>query len=132
MKKIYFSFLILTSLSFYNCSKDKGPVDDSQSTGNVSFTNDVQPVFDQYCTSCHPSSGNLDLTAANSYNQLVNVDASAYSAKRVIAGDPEQSVLYKKIDNSGTYGSNMPLGSSLSASQINMIKQWIEEGAKNN
>ncbi len=132
MKKIYLILFVITNLIFYNCSKDKGPVEDEQTPGNVSFVNDVQPVFDQNCTSCHPNSGNLDLTAGNSYNQLVNVDASGYSAKRVVPGDPEHSVLYKKIDGSGAYGSNMPLGNSLSASQIALIKQWIEEGARNN
>ena len=132
MKKLYLSLLILSTLVLYNCSKDKGPVDTDQSTENVSFTNDVQPIFDQYCTSCHPNSGNLDLTPGNSYAQLVNINASAYSAKRVIPGDAENSVLYKKIDGSGTFGSNMPLGGNLSAGQISIIKKWIEEGAQNN
>ncbi len=132
MKKNYLILFVLTSLVFFNCSKDKGPVDDQQTAENISFTNDVQPVFDQYCISCHPASGDLDLTASHSYNQLVNVNASGYQAKRVVPGDPENSVLYKKIDGSGTFGSNMPLGGSLSAAQILLIKQWIEEGAPNN
>ena len=132
MKKIHLSLIVLVSLVFFNCSKDKGPVDDNQQVENVSFTNDVQPIFDQSCTSCHPSSGNLDLTSANSYTQLVDVDASGYSGKRVIAGDADNSILFKKIDGSGAYGSNMPLGGSLSSGQIATIKQWIEEGAKNN
>ena len=132
MKKIYLSVLIVVTITLYNCSKDTGPVDDNQTTENISFANDVQPIFDQSCTSCHPGSGNLDLTAANSYNQLVNVNASGYSAKRVVPGDAANSVLYKKIDGSGAYGSNMPLGGNLSTAQINIIKQWIVEGAKNN
>ncbi len=132
MKKTYLSILILITFTLYNCSKDTGPVDDNQATENISFANDVQPIFDQNCISCHPSSGNLDLTTAHSYSQLVNVNASGYSAKRVVPGDAENSVLYKKIDGSGTYGSNMPLGGNLSAAQINTIKQWIIEGAQNN
>ena len=131
MKKIYLILFVITIITYYNCSKDKGPLENNQAAENVSFTDDVQPIFNQNCTSCHPSSGNLDLTASNSYNQLVNVDASGYSAKRVVPGDPEHSVLYKKIDGSGAYGSNMPLGGSLSAAQIAIIKQWIEEGARN-
>jgi len=132
MKKSYLSFFILITFTLYNCSKDTGPVDNSQATENVSFTNDIQPIFEQNCIACHPNSGNLDLTAANAYNQLVNVNASGYSAKRVVPGDPEHSVLYKKIDGSNAYGNNMPLGSSLSAAQISTIKQWITEGAQNN
>jgi len=124
---------ILLVLIFVNCTQDTGPVDDQNVPGeNISYSNDVQPIFDQACISCHPNSGNLDLTAANSYNDLVNVNASGYSGKRVVPGDAEQSILYKKIDGSGAYGSNMPLGGSLSSAQINLIKQWIEEGALNN
>ena len=132
MYKTYLSLFILIVIAFYGCSKDVGPIDDNQATENISFATDVQPIFDQNCTSCHPNSGNLDLTAGSSYNQLVNINASGYSGKRVVPGEPENSILYKKIDGSGAYGSNMPIGSNLSAEQVNTIKQWITEGAQNN
>ncbi len=134
MKKIFgITMSILLAISLSNCTKDVGPVEEpNPSADNVSFTQDIQPIFDQNCISCHPNSGNLDLTAAHAYNQLVNINASGYSGKRVVPDAPENSVLYKKIDGSGTYGSNMPLGGSLSATQINNIKQWIIEGAQNN
>jgi hypothetical protein len=50
----------------------------------------------------------------------------------VVPGDANASVLYKKIDGSGAYGSNMPLGGSLSPAQIEIIRRWIDEGALNN
>ena len=133
MKTSLVYILILTIIfSFSSCSKDVGPVDNVQAGENVSFANDIQPVFDQNCVSCHPASGNLDLTAGNSYANLVNVNASGYSGKRVVPGDSEQSILFKKIDGSSAYGSNMPLGGSLSQMEINLIKKWIDEGALNN
>ena len=132
MKNIYLSLIIIASLVLSSCTKDKGPIEKEPITEDVSFSNDVQPIFDESCISCHPSSGNLDLTSENSYNQLVNVDASGYSGKRVVPGDADSSILYKKVDGSGAYGTNMPIGSSLSADDIATIKQWIEEGAKNN
>ncbi len=132
MKIKYITLLISISLLVTACYKDVGPVDDNTTQENVSFSADVQPIFNQACVSCHPNSGNLDLTATNAYNQLVNVNASGYSGKRVVPGDAENSILYKKIDGSGAYGSNMPLGGSLSNAQINTIKQWIDEGAQNN
>jgi len=133
MKTSLVYILILTIIfSFSSCSKDVGPVDNVQAGENVSFANDIQPVFDQNCVSCHPSSGNLDLTSGNSYANLVNVNASNYSGKRVVPSDSEQSILYKKIDGSSAYGSNMPLGGSLSQTEINLVKRWIDEGALNN
>ncbi len=124
--------ILLIAATLQSCKKDEGPVIPEQEATEVSFVNDIQPIFDSNCISCHPSSGNLNLTSGNSYNQLVNINASGYSAKRVVPNEPENSVLYKKIDGSGTYGSNMPLGGSLSTNQVNLIKQWIAQGAKNN
>jgi len=137
MKRIVPALIVFTTLLLYSCSADTGPVEEEPGTPSgtdnpVSFSQEVQPVFDQNCTSCHPSSGNLDLTAANSYSSLVNVPASGYSAVRVVPGDPESSVLYGKINGSNTFGSNMPLGGSLSAAQIDIIKRWIEQGAEDN
>ena len=138
MKKLYYyTFILFILMSLQSCYKDVGPIEGEGAepelpASGVSYSQHVQPIYDQNCISCHPSSGNLDLTAGNSYAETVNVNASGYSGKLVVPGDPENSILYKKIDGSGAYGSNMPLGSSLSQTQINTIKQWIEEGAENN
>jgi len=139
MKKLlYFVFLGFIGLNFQSCYKDVGPIEgdgtleDAVVIENVSFNDDVQPIFNSYCISCHPNSGNLDLTSGNSYDNLVNVYASGYSGILVIPYDPDHSILYKKIDGSGAYGTNMPLGSSLSSTQIAIIKQWIVEGALDN
>ena len=133
MKK--YIVLLLSVFLLQSCYKDIGPIEDvtNEIEGNeVSYSRNIQPIFDQNCISCHPNSGNLNLTASNSYNELVNVTASAYQGTLVIPGDSENSILYKKIDGSNTYGSNMPLGRSLPANQIAMIKRWIDEGAQNN
>ncbi len=131
-KSILAILLFAVSLFLVQCKKDKGPVEDDNNNESVSFSNDVQPIFTQNCVSCHPSSGNLDLRQGQAYDNLVNVPASGYNGTRVVPNEPENSILYKKIDGSGAYGSNMPLGGSLSQSQVNTIKQWIEEGAPNN
>jgi hypothetical protein len=130
--KNYIFPLILMILILNSCHKDVGPVEPDHNNSQVSFSRDVQPIFDNYCVSCHPNSGNLDLRRGHSYDQLVNVPASGYNALRVKPGDAESSVLYKKVDGSGAYGSNMPLGSSLSASQISLIRDWINQGARQN
>ncbi len=71
----------------------------------VSFGEDVQPIFNKRCTSCHNATqprGQLDLTAPNSYLQLVNVvtstncDAVVPGGTRVKPGDKEGSMLWRK------------------------------------
>src|SRR5262244_1462634 len=48
---------------------------DPQPNDDVSFANDIQPIFDEHCTQCHNGTllrGGLDLTAGNSYDMLLN------------------------------------------------------------
>ena len=100
----------------------------------VSFSNKIQPLFNSQCTgSCHGSNGGLSLAAGSSYTNLVNIQAqsSCVSLKRVLPNDAANSVLYKKVSGT-TCGEQMPQGSSLNASDIALIKDWINQGANNN
>jgi mono/diheme cytochrome c family protein len=133
--KNFFTIIFISSivLLLQSCYKDVGPIDEGEAPlTNVSFTQHVQPIFDSQCISCHGNSGNLNLSSNVSYNNLVNVNASGYSGKRVVPNDSNNSILFIKVDGSNAFGSNMPLGGTLSATQINTIKQWIDEGAQNN
>ncbi|MCF7903372.1 MAG: choice-of-anchor D domain-containing protein, partial [Candidatus Marinimicrobia bacterium] len=99
----------------------------------VSFSNDIQPIFNSACVSCHGGNGGLFLTAGNAYGNLVNVTSSGYApAVRVKPGDTANSVLYGKIFNTGQFGQKMPPDSDLSTAQKTNIRQWIEQGALNN
>ena len=99
----------------------------------VSFSNQIQPIFNSQCTGCHGGNGGLTITAGASYNNLVNVNAqsSCPSLKRVLPNDAANSVLYKKVSGT-TCGSQMPQGGSLSTSDITLIRDWINQGASNN
>lgn len=101
----------------------------------------VQQIFTNNCAlaGCHvpPSPGqDLDLSsAAVSYGQLVGVASGQKPAvKRVKAADYAKSYLYWKIVNdSRILGSKMPNnGLTLSAADVNSIKQWIVAGAPDN
>lgn len=96
----------------------------------VSFTGQIQPIFNAKCVVCHGTSGNLTLTSDVSYTQLVHVPASSSctTLHRVLPFDAANSVLYRKV--SGTLcGIRMPQGGSLTITEINLIHDWINEGA---
>ncbi|MCU0600442.1 MAG: fibronectin type III domain-containing protein [Desulfobacterales bacterium] len=100
----------------------------------TSFANNIQPIFNSSCTSCHSSGGSasfLNLQSTVSYGNLVNKAATKSTGTRVIPGDSANSVLYKRVIGTSA-GGRMPPGSSLSASNINLIQKWIDEGAANN
>jgi hypothetical protein len=50
---------------------------------------------------------------------------------RVKAGDPAMSLLVQKLENKQTCGQQMPPGSSISPDKIQLVKDWIMAGAKN-
>jgi hypothetical protein len=93
------------------------------------------------CTSCHNAqgarfAGNLNLSDATAYAQLVNVASSGKpGAIRVIPGDPDRSYLVQKLEGAANIvGQRMPRtsGPFLTPGQMLFIRRWIEEGAANN
>jgi hypothetical protein len=92
--------------------------------GRVSFSRDVQPIFDGKCTSCHPVSyPYLDLRRGRSYAQLVRVPAETAPAfARVLPGRPELSYLL-------THPPDPSLRDLLTPGERDVLARWILEGA---
>jgi len=121
MKNLIKNVLLLSTAGlWYGCYYDHPPV--IEPPANVSYASDIQPVFDQSCVACH--NGNLipDLRSGNSYDALINNGL-------VVPLDKSASELYKRVTGAGSL---MPPGSPLPQSKVDLIGQWIEDGAKNN
>jgi hypothetical protein len=93
----------------------------------VSFSEDVQPIFDRKCTACHPVSyPYLDLRRGRSYKQLARVSARTRPAfERVLPGRPELSYLL-------THPPDPSLTGLLTEEELELFIRWIDEGAKDN
>lgn len=110
--------------------RDTGPVD----AGPATYAQ-VQAVFTRECTRCHGGSGSLNLAASVSYANLVNVAAAGGSCgtsglMRVVPGNVNNSLLYRKVAATQPCGSSMPRGGpSLPATDIDLIRRWIAAGA---
>ncbi|HVL01543.1 MAG TPA: CHRD domain-containing protein [Dongiaceae bacterium] len=95
-------------------------------------------IFTPICSVCHTGSGTapagLRLNDTNAFNLLVNVNSSQVpSLKRVLPGDPDDSYIIQKLEGTAAVGQRMPAGGPyLSQSEINVIRQWISNGALNN
>ncbi len=127
MFKKYFSIIIsiiFLSICLTSCEWEQiEPVDVLPE--NVSFNNDIMPIFTQSCNSvgCHNSGGiSPDLSEGNAYNTLTNGDILNLT-------NPENSELYIRMID---IKSPMPLSGILSKSQTDKVLVWIREGAKNN
>lgn len=99
--------------------------------GQMSFSEDIVPIFKGYCISCHEPGGQgfeasgLDLT---SYEGLMK---GTKFGPMVLAGRPDESNLIVLID--GKAKISMPYGHKLLPDCLrNNIWSWIFQGAKNN
>jgi hypothetical protein len=91
----------------------------------VSFINDVAPILKENCFACHDAkkrSGKYEMT---SFEKLIGEE-------QVVAGKPTDSEVYSLISSNGDR--RMPPKKDnlapLAKPQIDLIKAWIEQGAK--
>ncbi|HEY4341075.1 MAG TPA: Ig-like domain-containing protein [Steroidobacteraceae bacterium] len=102
---------------------------------SANFQSIQDNVFTPICTRCHIGANapeGLQLDQAHSYALLVGVpSAELPGTLRVKAGDPTDSYLIQKLQgSSGIVGVQMPFGGPyLPQSTIDLIKQWITNGA---
>lgn len=103
-----------------------------------SFSADVFEILVRRdCTAggCHGrGEGGLTMTsAATAYANLVNTPSTASGEIRVIPGNAEDSYLMKKLENRASAGARMPLtGPPLDATDLQNIRNWIDQGASDN
>jgi hypothetical protein len=94
----------------------------------VDFDREIRPVLSDNCFSCHgPDAGNR---MANL--RLDTVDGGAFVKGVIVAGKSSESRLYQRI-SAADAATRMPppySGHTLTPRQIELIKQWIDEGAK--
>lgn len=91
-------------------------------------------IFTPICEQCHSGAGapfGLRLDAANSYALLVGVASGQNSSLlRVKANDPANSYIIRKLEGTAGAGERMPAGlPPLAQADINVIRQWITDGA---
>jgi hypothetical protein len=108
----------------------------------VSFQNDVNPILQQNCLSCHDSNGEGMAASGFSVRSYDDLMKGTKFGKVVVPGDSLSSSLYRLIDHQADPKIQMPPHhdealasgkmSSLSGAQITTIKTWIDQGAKNN
>ena len=125
----YLSFLAIAVLST-GCSQQ------------VSYQNDVNPILQANCLSCHDGQGEGVQASGFSVRTYDDLMQGTKFGEVVLPGDSLSSSLYRLIDHQADRKIQMPPHheealasgklSSLSAEQINTIKTWIDQGAKNN
>jgi mono/diheme cytochrome c family protein len=97
-----------------------------ETTEGVSFSTDVMPIFEEQCSACHGNFGGWD---ASSYTSVLG---TGNNAPVIIPGDPDNSLLAQKMIGTQDTGNIMPPGGLLPEDEVQVILDWIEEGALDN
>ncbi|MBC7861482.1 MAG: hypothetical protein IAF38_00825 [Bacteroidia bacterium] len=113
MKKTLLIIVSAALIIISSCRKDVGKVQatDSVPCGTVSFAQEINPIITQKCLSCHTQSyvcGSLE-------------DYGTVKTK------VDNGTLVDKVEKK-----LMPPSNPLSDSEIQLIKCWVNDGAKNN
>lgn len=132
--KLQAAFLMFLSLALFAGCKDAGiepqsdPVTPPPPAAEVSFSQKVLPILVvQGCVSCHGGSGGLNV------GTVAELLAGGNHGPAVVPGNGAGSNLVKKLIAPSPFGQRMPLGGAqLPDSTINVIRTWINQGAKNN
>lgn len=124
-------------------SEENDPIDPPPTTSLEPTLSSIQAnIFNATCATsqCHDSNDperDLDMSAGRSFEEMVNVASIDISDLLLVKpSDPDSSYLVWKIEGrQGIEGQRMPRGmnaSPLSTTQINVIRQWISDGALDN
>jgi mono/diheme cytochrome c family protein len=102
------------------------PVAGQPTTAEVSFSEDVMPIFEADCIACHGNFGGWD---ASSYTSVLG---TGNNAPVVIPGDPENSLLAQKMTDTQSIGQIMPPAGLLPDDEVQVVLDWIAAGAPDN
>lgn len=96
---------------------------------NPTWVDDISPIFTTRCTPCHIGSTPTNGFDASDYNALLTKTSQAGNSI-VTPGSLDNSELYQRLIGQGF--PQMPPGTPLSSADIELIRNWIEDGAPEN
>lgn len=119
-----------------NGRPDNGNGGGSGSTLTPDLQSIQEHVFTPICSVCHAGAAaplGFRLDAGSAFAMLVNAPSvEVPSLRRVSPGNPDASYLIQKLEGHAAVGGQMPLGQApLPQATINVIRQWISNGAAN-
>jgi len=101
---------------------------------DVSFAKDIQPMLHDYCVSCHAPGGKGYAASGLDLRSYEGLMAGTKFGPVIKPGDSLGSTLITLIQGQGHPAVNMPydIKGTLSKRKIAILKQWVNQGARNN
>jgi hypothetical protein len=114
---------LLNGCSYNFIIPEEVPVIDPEDPNapQISFANEIVPIFTENCTSCHNGGQAPDLRAENAY-------ASINTSRYINTTSPQESKIYTYCSPETT----THMRKKYNSAQAALILAWIQQGAKNN
>ena len=96
--------------------------------GEVEFSKQIAPLLVEQCLSCHNEEKAKGGYRVDSFELLLAPGDS--EAKPIQAGNPTESELYKRLVTDDEDERMPQKAPALAAEQIELVRRWIDEGAK--
>ncbi|MDY3556629.1 DUF1553 domain-containing protein [Gemmata sp. JC717] len=93
----------------------------------VVFERDVKPIFAKHCASCH---GAEKQKGGFRLDRKADALAGGDSGKAIQPGQSADSHIVKLVTSTDADTRMPPKGAGLSAAEVAVLKQWIDDGAK--
>lgn len=100
----------------------------------ISFSQDVKPIIDKNCVSCHQADGQGVVASGFNMTSYDDLMKGAKFGPMVIANDAEGSNMVVLMEGRADPSISMPHGQEkpVSKADILTIRMWIDQGARNN
>jgi len=107
---------VITAWIAAGATEQAGPGAAPAPGAKLTFVQDIQPIFQTKCASCHGTMGGLTLTTFES------VMHGGTSGPAIIPQDPDRSLIIKKMSAGGH-------PAQLTSEELERVRQWIMQGA---
>jgi ankyrin repeat protein/mono/diheme cytochrome c family protein len=97
----------------------------AQTPARVDFQRDVQPIFEQHCYGCHGPDQQMSGLRLDRRGDAMRGGTQS----NIGPGNADGSRLFHRVAGT-SLGTRMPPGRPLTDEQVDVIRQWIEEGAE--
>ena len=128
----FFVVIVFVSLCFTAFEWQKGKKGKTKSSTTVSFKKDIFPIIKKNCLPCHTED---QMNPSELYLETcADLMKGGKHGIPIIPGKADSSMLIKKLLPPPPFGDPMPLKrkTPLSADTVEVIKKWINQGAKDN
>lgn len=105
-----------------------------QGQGDISYKNDVFPILHDYCLNCHEPGGKGYEKSGLNMSTYQSLMKGTKFGSVIKPGDSFTSIIIQVIEGRVHESIKMPFGMSggLARDKIEILKKWVDQGAKDN